>query len=127
MTISKGAVTDKAGNQVATKKSKFGVGKAPTVTKVDPKNGATKVSRSKTIKVTFNEAIKKGTYKIVLKDSKGKTVKVTASISGKVLSIKHAKLATNTKYKLYIYAGAITDKAGNPVAAKTYTFTTGKT
>ncbi|NYB27864.1 MAG: Ig-like domain-containing protein, partial [Methanobacteriaceae archaeon] len=39
----------------------------------------------------------------------------------------HTKLKTNTKYKLTIHTGAITDTAGNPLAAKTITFTTGNT
>ncbi|OPY24930.1 MAG: Copper resistance protein CopC [Methanobacterium sp. PtaU1.Bin097] len=126
--IHTGAVTDLAGNPVAVKSTKFSVGTAPTVSKVDPKNGATKVARSKVIKVTFNENIKEGSnYWIELIDSKGKSVKITKSISGKVLTINHAKLVANTKYKLVIHTGAVTDKAGNPVAVKTYTFTTGKT
>jgi methionine-rich copper-binding protein CopC len=126
--IHTGAVTDLAGNPVAVKSTKFSVGTAPTVSKVDPKNGATKVARSKVIKVPFNENIKEGSnYWIELIDSKGKSVKITKSISGKVLTINHAKLVANTKYKLVIHTGAVTDKAGNPVAVKTYTFTTGKT
>lgn len=100
----------------------------PRMSNVDPKSGANKVARSKTIKVTFNENIKAGNkYWIELKTSSGKSVKINKSISGKVLYIKHAKLAAKTKYKLYIHTSSITDKAGNPVAAKTYTFTTGRT
>ncbi len=128
LAIHTGAVTDLAGNPVAVKSSKFTVGTAPKVVKVDPKNGATKVVRSKTIKMTFNEAIKAGSnYKIELKTNNGKKVTIKKSISGKVLTIKHAKLAANTKYKLVLYSGSVADKAGNPVAAKTYKFTTGKT
>ncbi len=128
LVIHTGAVTDLIGNPVALKSTKFSVGTSPTVTTVDPKNGATKVARNKVIKVTFNENIKaSSSFWIELKTSNGKSVKITKSISGKVLSITHAKLAANTKYKLIIHTGAVTDKASNPVAAKTYTFTTGST
>jgi hypothetical protein len=125
--IHTGAVTDTAGNPVALKSTKFSVGTSPTVSKIDPTNGATKVSRSKTIKVTFNESIKAGSYWIELKSSNGTSVKITKSISGKVLIISHAKLAANTKYTLIIHTGAVTDTAGNPVTIKKYTFTTGST
>lgn len=95
--------------------------------KVDPKNGATKVDRSKKIKLTFNKDIKAGNCKIMLKNSKGKSVKISKFIKGKVLIINHAKLAENSKYRLYIHAGSVTDKIGNSVTAKTTSFTTGIT
>ncbi|NYB27517.1 MAG: Ig-like domain-containing protein [Methanobacteriaceae archaeon] len=130
ITLPAGSITDTAGNTLATAfTSKFIVDFVkPTITSINPTNTATKVARNKAIKVTFNENIKaSSSYWIELVDSKGKSVKITKSISGKVLTINHAKLVANTKYKLIIHTGAVTDKAGNPVAVKTYTFTTGKT
>lgn len=126
LTIYTGAVADLTGNSVSPKTIKFSAGTSPKVSIVDPKNSATKVTRSKTIKVTFNEYIKAGSkYWIELKTSAGKLVSISKSISGKVLTIKHARLAANTKYKLILHTGSITDKAGNSAAAKTYYFTTG--
>ena len=126
--IHTGAVTDLAGNPVALTTSKFSVGSSPTITSTNPTNGATKVARNKTITITFNENIKPGSNysKITLKASNGTTITITKSISGKVLNITHSsKLAANTKYTLTIYSGSVTDTAGNPVATKTVTFTTG--
>ncbi len=123
-----GSITDLAGNPVALKSSKFSVGTPPKVTKIDPKNNAKNIARNKSIKVTFNENIKKGSnYWIELKDSKGKKVTIKKSIKGKVLTITHSKLNATTKYKLTLHTGAVTDLAGNPVALKTISFTTRRT
>ena len=125
-----GCVTDLAGNSFAGKTISFSVGISPTVSSSSPANGATKVARNKILTVTFNEAILAGSNynKITLKASNGTTVIIRKSISGKVLTITHsARLAAKTKYTLTIYSGSVTDKAGNPVAAKTITFTTGST
>jgi len=129
LVIHTGAVTDLAGNPVSAKSSKFSVGTPPTVTKVDPPNGATKVARNKTIKITFNENIKaSSSYWIELVASNGSKVTIKKSISEKVLIITHTtRLAANTKYKLIIHTGAVTDTAGNPVAVRTFIFTTGNT
>jgi PKD repeat protein/methionine-rich copper-binding protein CopC len=126
--IHTGAVTDMAGNPFALKTTKFSVGTSPTITKSDPTNNAANVPRNKAIKVTFNENIKaSSSYWIELKDSNGKSVTINKSISGKVLTIKPtAQLKANTKYKLTIHTGAVTDTAGNLVAVRTLVFTTGK-
>ncbi len=124
--IHTGAVKDLAGNPVALKLSRFSVGSPPKVTKVDPVNGATKVARNKPIKVTFNENIKaSSSYWIELKVSNGASVNIGKSISGKVLTVTHPRLAANTKYTLILHTGAVTDLAGNSLALKTYIFTTG--
>ena len=127
--IHTGAVTDLAGNPVALKSSKFSVGTSPVMSKVDPANGATRVARNKNMAVTFNESIKKGSNCWVeLKASNGTKIAVTTSTSGKVLTIAHtAKLRANTRYSLIIHTGAVTDLAGNPVAVRSFTFTTGNT
>lgn len=102
----------------------------PTVKTTDPVNGSTKVVRNKTIKITFSENIKAGPNysKITLKSSNGTTITITKSISGNILTIKHsALLAANTKYIITLYSGCVTDLAGNALAARTFTFTTGST
>jgi methionine-rich copper-binding protein CopC len=123
--IHTGSITDMAGNPVATKSSKFIVGTSPTVTTVDPANNAVNVARNKVIKVTFNEPIKTGTMWIDLKDNSGTLITTTKSVSGNVLTITpSALLATGTKYTLSLHTGAVTDLAGNPVAAYSSKFTT---
>jgi methionine-rich copper-binding protein CopC len=126
--IHTGAVTDLAGNPVALKSTKFSVGTSPKVITTDPKNGATNVARSKVFKVSFNEVIKKGSDWIELKDASGARVTLKKSVGSKVLTITPAtKLKANTRYTLIIHTGAVTDQAGNPVAMRTFTFTTGRT
>lgn len=126
LTIHTGAVTDLAGNPVALKSTKFSVGTSPAVKTSDPKNSATKVSRSKSIAVTFNENIKACSNCIELVTSSGKSVAIIKSIRGKVLTIKHStKLSADTRYKLVIHTSGITDLAGNPVSVKIITFKTG--
>ena len=102
---------------------------SPTVSSSNPTTGATGIDRDKAITITFNENIKtNSSYNIILKASNGTTITITKSISGKVLTITHSsKLAANTKYTLTLYTGSITDQAGNPIATKTITFTTGST
>ncbi|MCE7697653.1 MAG: Ig-like domain-containing protein, partial [Methanobacterium paludis] len=59
----------------------------PTVTVVDPANGAVNVAINKVIRVTFNESIIKGTGWIELVTSNGSVVPSTWSISGNVLTV----------------------------------------
>lgn len=129
LVIGKGAVTDLAGNPQAAKTIKFSVGASPIVKVSDPKNGAVKVKRSKSIKVTFSENIKASSnYRVELVVANGSKVSIKKSIKGKVLTIAHtAKLKANTKYKLVIYTGSVSDLAGNPLKVKTVTFVTGST
>ncbi|HTX61098.1 MAG TPA: Ig-like domain-containing protein [Methanobacterium sp.] len=100
---------------------------SPEFKSSNPTNAATGIARNKTITVTFNENIQSGTNStITLKSSNGTTITISKSISGKVLTITHsALLAANTKYTLTIYSGSLTDLAGNPIAKKTISFTTG--
>ncbi|HEY0196025.1 MAG TPA: PQQ-binding-like beta-propeller repeat protein [Methanobacterium sp.] len=127
--LNTGSVTDTASNPLKAKTITFSVGASPTVKSSDPKNSATKVAHSKTIKVTFSENIKAGSnYRIELVNSKGAKVTIKKSIKGKILTITHtAKLKAKTKYKLTLYKGSVTDAAGNPLKAKTISFTTGST
>jgi len=130
ITLPTNSITDTAGNTLKTAyTSKFKIDTTrPKITSVNPANTATKVARNKNIKITFNENIKTSNNpRIELKTNNGTLVKIGKSINGKTLTITHTKLKANTKYKLTIHTGAITDTAGNPLAAKTITFTTGNT
>jgi parallel beta-helix repeat protein len=129
ITLPTGSITDTAGNPITAFTSKFKIDTTrPKITNTNPKNRATKVARNKTIKITFNENIKASSYWIELVASNGSKITIKKSIKGKVLTLTHtAKLKANTKYKLILHTGAVTDTAGNPVAAKTITFTTGNT
>ncbi|NYB28168.1 MAG: Ig-like domain-containing protein [Methanobacteriaceae archaeon] len=130
ITLPTGSITDTAGNPINTYTSKFKIDTTrPKITSVNPANAATKVARNKTIKVNFNENIKaSNNYRIELKANNGTLVKIGKSIIGKTLTITHtARLKANTKYTLTLYTGSVTDTAGNPLAAKTITFTTGNT
>ena len=113
--IHTGSLTDLSGNNIALCTSTFTTDStAPTIKTVDPINKATNVVTSKTIKVTFSESIKKGTGYIRLKNSAGKSVSITTSISGNVLTIKPtSNLARGANYYLYIYSGSVTDLSGN--------------
>ncbi|MEL7670295.1 Ig-like domain-containing protein [Methanobacterium sp.] len=87
---------------------------APTIKSTDPTNKATNVAVNKAIKVTFSESIKKGTGWIELKTSSGKSVAVTTSISGNVLTITpKSSLTKGTTYVLYVHSGSVTDLSGN--------------
>jgi len=129
ITLPTNSITDTAGNTITAFTSKFKIDTTrPKITSVNPANTATKVARNKNIKITFNENIKTSNNpRIELKTNNGTPVKTGKSINGKTLTITHTKLKANTKYKLTIHTGAITDTAGNPLAAKTITFTTGNT
>ena len=87
---------------------------APTIKSTDPTNKATNVVVSKVIKVTFSESVKKGTVWIDLKNSAGKSISTTTSISGNVLTITpKTNLAKGTTYTLLVHSGTVTDLSGN--------------
>ena len=114
--IYSGSVTDLSGNKYVYKGSTTFTtdGTAPTIKAISPANKATNVVTSKTIKVAFSESIKKGTGYIRLKNSAGKSISITTSISGNVLTIDPtSNLARGARYYLYIYSGSITDLSGN--------------
>ena len=125
--IHTGSLKDLTGNNVSLATSTFTTtdGTTPTVKIVDPTNKATNVAVNKVIKVTFSESIKAGNYWIELKDSSGKAVSFTKSISGSVLTITPASnLTSGTTYTLTIHTGSLTDLTGTPVSLYTSSFTT---
>ena len=114
--IYSGSIKDLSGNKyvysgVKTFKTD---GTAPIIKTISPSNKATNVVTSKNITVTFSESIKKGTNWIVLKNSAGKSIPITTSIRGNVLTINPTPiLARGANYYLYIHSGSITDLSGN--------------
>ncbi|MCE7697654.1 MAG: Ig-like domain-containing protein [Methanobacterium paludis] len=97
----------------------------PTVTVVDPANGAVNVAINKVIKVAFNESIKAGKGWIELVTSKGSVVPSTWSINGNVLTVNaNSTLTHGIKYMVLIHTGSVTDLAGNIVAGYVSRFTT---
>ena len=101
----------------------------PKVMSTYPKNGAKKVSRTKTIIIKFSEKIKKSINwsKIYVKDKHGKKVKISKSISGNTIYIKTKKRTSYSYYTVYIPAAALKDYADNNLKTKyTFKFKTGK-
>jgi outer membrane protein assembly factor BamB/methionine-rich copper-binding protein CopC len=130
ITLPTGSITDTAGNAITAFTSKFKIDTTkPKITSTNPANKAVNIPRNKVIKVIFNENIKASSkYWIELKTSNGTSVTIKKSINGKVLTITPtAHLKANTKYYLILHTGSVTDTAGNPLAAKTISFTTRRT
>lgn len=98
---------------------------SPSVATIDPANNAVNVALNKVIKVTFTEPVKAGSMFIELKKiSSGALIPITKSISGNVLTIKHALLQAATKYTLILHTGCVVDYDGNPLALSSIKFTT---
>ena len=93
----------------------------PTVTAVDPANGATDVSINKVIKVTFSELIQAGSTfnRIAVTRPDGTTKPITTSINGNDLFITpNTNWAYGTLYTINIPANAIKDMSDNGLAAR---------
>ena len=99
----------------------------PTVKTIDPANNAVNVPANKVIKLTFSEPIKAGNMWIEIKNSSGKLITITKTISTNVLTINHSTPLTTGKYTLTLHTGSITDLAGNPLALKVSSFTVDNT
>jgi transglutaminase-like putative cysteine protease/methionine-rich copper-binding protein CopC len=125
--LSKGSITDLAGNSLNAYTTKFTTDSTiPTVKSIDPANKATNVAVNKVIKITFSEPIKAGTLGISIKNVKtGKYVSITKNISGNTLALTPtSNLANATQYSIVLSKGSITDLAGNSLNTYTTTFTT---
>ena len=123
-----GCVTDLAGNPLAVTNFKFTVGTAPTITATSPLNGATNVPASKTITVTFSEAIRKSSnfWVELVNTTTGADVDYTSYITGgNMLVISPVDDLAEASYKVILHTGCVTDLAGNPLAVTNFSFTVG--
>ena len=122
---------DGAGNKSPVYTKTYTIDKtAPKVSAISPTNGATGVSRTKTVSIRLSENVLKSVNwsKVYIKNLKtGTKCKATIWISGNHIYITTSKKAALTWYQVYIPASAIKDSAGNNLAkAYTFKFKTGK-
>lgn len=126
-TVSVGTgVTDLSGNHATASSTTFTTADtvAPTVVSISPTAGATDVSQSTTINVTFSEPVVPNGG-ITLSIDGGASVPATVSVTGNTVTLTPtATLADTTTYRVDI-STAVTDTSGNAlVAPATSTFQT---
>jgi methionine-rich copper-binding protein CopC len=98
----------------------------PTVTSTNPAQYAVNLPSNQVFTVTFSEAIKAANLNIIiLKTSTGTVIATTKTITGNVLTITPNSALSEAKYLLLLYAGCVTDLAGNPSAALSRTYGVG--
>ena len=125
-------VRDVAGNTMTASSWSFTTGPAPTITATSPASGATGVGRNNNVTATFSENIT-GVSASTVRITRVSTGAVAAaantfSTTTRVLTINPSStLVANTQYRVTITGGtgAVRDLAGNPVATRTWVFTTG--
>ena len=104
----------------------------PLVTQFNPVDGARFIHPARDLVMTFSEDIQLGSGQWLLKTAAGQSVATYAAgdaalqIQGKTLTLNPAtSLSLNTSYTLSWTEGAVTDLAGNPLAAGSgYDFST---
>ena len=105
---------------------------APQVTQLNPVDGASSIHPARDLVLTFSEDIQVGSGQLLLKTAAGQSVATYTSgdaalqVQGKTLTLNPAtNLSLNTSYTLSWTEGAVTDLAGNPLAAGSgYDFST---
>jgi hypothetical protein len=113
----------------------FGDVTPPTIVSLTPASGSVAVAADANLVITFSEAVHLGSGSIVLKSGLGDVVETfdlnhsgNIAFGGNVLTINPSvDFSKNTTYTLEFSADAIEDKAGNPMAASSATFTTAST
>ena len=124
-------VTDSAGNPMVSVPWTFITGPAPTITAISPASGALAVRMSGNVTATFSETITGFTANTVrITKLNGQAVASAISFDAltNVLTINpNLNLASNTSYRVIITGSntAVRDLAGNPVATRTWVFSTG--
>jgi hypothetical protein len=107
---------------------------APLVRIITPSDDAKRVVIDTNFTIEFNEAIKRGTGNVYLKNADGTLIStydvltsVNLSFVGAVLTINpNQDLLPDTSYQIEIESGAVTDLVGNSFEGLTgYNFTTG--
>lgn len=126
------AIRDAAGTPLASTSWSFTTGPAPTVTSYSPGSNALLVRRSSNISATFSEAVQGvGTTTFTLKNSAtGAVVAASAYRNGTTnqwILDPREPLAAKTRYTVTLAGGTagIRDLAGNPLAGRSWQFTTG--
>jgi methionine-rich copper-binding protein CopC len=103
-------------------------GSSPAVDSTDPTNGATGVTITKTITVTFDAEIQAGDNyaQIDVKHENGSSVSFNKSIAGAVLTIDPTgDLSNSVTYTVYVPENAVKDLNNNGLASDyTFSFTT---
>jgi len=126
------AIRDAAGTPLASLSWTFTTGPAPTVTSYSPGSNASLVRRSSNVSATFSETVQGvDTATFTLKNaSTGAVVAATVYRNGTTnqwILDPQAGLAAKTRYTVTLTGGAtgIQDLAGNPLASRSWQFTTG--
>ena len=126
-------ITDLAGNPVTAASTTFTTGPAPTVTGRTPGVNGTGFSRTANVTATLSEAVVASTVtgtSVTLRVGTATTGTLVPAVvswnaTTRVVTLNpNATLAANTRYTVRLSSG-ITDAAGNPLAATSWTFTTG--
>lgn len=125
------AVTDAAGNRLAPLSWTFLTGPGPTVTAISPASGATGVARNANVTATFSEPVTAATVNtttVNLRPAAGGAniaAVVSYNATTRVATLNpNAALAASTRYTVRVTTG-VTDLAGNPATARSWSFTTG--
>ncbi|WP_374968172.1 Ig-like domain-containing protein [Terrabacter sp. BE26] len=125
------AIRDLAGNPLATRTWTFTTGPAPTVTTTTPASAGTTFATTANVTATFSEAVQGvSTTTFTLKNPAGTLISAVVSRNGTTnqwILNPAATLLADTRYTVTLTGGttAIRDLAGNPLATRTWTFTTG--
>ena len=126
------AIRDAAGTPLASTTWSFTTGPAPTVTSYSPGSNALLVRRSSNASATFSEAVQGvGTATFTVKNAAtGSIVAATVYRNGTTnqwILDPQEPLAAKTRYTVTLTGGAtgIRDLAGNPLASRSWQFTTG--
>jgi len=97
----------------------------PITTSTNPGKSALNVPVNQHIKITYNEPVKFESSWIELRNSDGKLIPITKSISGNTLTlIPTSPLNMSTTYTVSVHTKSISDLAGNGIAVNSFKFTT---